>query len=164
MRRARLSGLALAVLAAVPLAAIDPPREPAPPFRAKSLDGEQFTSASLRGRVVLLQFWTTWCGYCRRDQPAVEEMIKEFGNRGLVVLAVSVGESKETVTKYLARSPRTAKIILTENTNLAAIFQTRGFPLYVLLDRNGLIAGAQPGAGGIEALRQLLGRAGLKAE
>jgi thiol-disulfide isomerase/thioredoxin len=162
LRRAALA-TATALLIAGLAAAIDT-RETAPRFRAKSLDGEQFSNESLKGKVVLLQFWATWCGFCRRDQPAVDAIVHDFESQGLVVLAVNVGESKSKVKKYLQDSPRACKIVATEDTNLAALFEAHAYPLYVLIDRDGTIAGTQRGAGGLEALRELLAKAGLKSE
>jgi thiol-disulfide isomerase/thioredoxin len=145
------------------LPAIDT-REAAPRFRAKTLEGEEFTNASLKGKVVLLQFWTTWCGYCRREQPVVDALVHDFADRGLVVLAVDVGESKRKVTQFLERSPRACKVVAMEDTNLAAMFATNSFPLYVVIDRDGKIVGKQRGAAGEDALRRMLGKAGLGAE
>lgn len=139
-------------------------REPAPRFSAKTLAGERFTNDSVKGKVVLLQFWTTWCPYCRRDQSAVDAIDREFAGKGLVALAVSVGEPRETVTNYLEQNPRSCRIVLTEDTNLAAVFEATGFPVYVLIDREGNIAGTQRGAGGEAALRRLLSRAGLESD
>ncbi len=155
----RLFVAALALAGA--LLAIDPPREPAPKFFAKTLEGERFTNDSLKSKVVLLQFWTTWCPHCRKDQDAVDTLAKEFSDQGLVVLAVNVAESKKKVKTYLADSPRACKIVLTEDTNLAAMFAAKSYPIYVLIDRKGNIAGRQNGAGGEDALRELLHKAGL---
>jgi len=69
--------------ALVTLLAVGPARQAAPAFKARSLDGTVFTNESLKGRVVLIQFWTTWCGFCRREQPAVEDVLETFGDRGL---------------------------------------------------------------------------------
>jgi thiol-disulfide isomerase/thioredoxin len=157
-RRGALAALGLSFSAAKALFAIDT-REAAPRFKAKSLDGELFTNDSIRGKVVLLQFWATWCQYCRSDQPAVEALTREFAGQGLVVLGVNVGESKKTVKRYLETSPRSSKTILTEDTNLAAMFSPHSFPLYVLIDRSGKVAGEQKGAGGERALSHLLGKA-----
>jgi len=138
--------------------------EAMPRFKAKTLDGETFTNESVKGKVVLLQFWATWCQYCRRDQPAVDTIAKEFADKGLVVLAVNMGEPKRTVMRYLDDSPRACRIVLMEDTNLAALYASRSYPLYVLIDRGGNVAGTRRGAGGEEALRSLLKRAGLSAE
>ena len=139
-------------------------RDPAPPFKAKTLDGEKFDNESLKGHVVLLQFWATWCRYCRGDQDPVDAVGKDYADRGLVILAVNVGESKKKVKHYLDESPRACKIVLTEDTNLAAMFAAKSFPLYVLIDRGGNIVGRQRGAGGEDMLRRLLRKAGLKSE
>jgi thiol-disulfide isomerase/thioredoxin len=139
-------------------------REPAPPFKGKTLDGEKFDNETLKGRVVLLQFWATWCHFCQGDQEAVDNINKDYADRGLVILAVNVGESKKKVKHYLDESPRSCKIVLTEDTNLAATFAAKTFPLYVLIDRGGNVVATQRGAGGEERLRHLLRKAGLRSE
>jgi thiol-disulfide isomerase/thioredoxin len=149
--------LAMLVWMAVTLGA-----EPAPRFHAKSLDGENFSNDSVQGKVVLLQFWATWCKYCRGEQSVVDELTREFADRGLVVLAVDFMEPKKVVKKYLEQMPRACKVILTEDTNLAALYPSRSFPLYVVIDRDGNIAGTQKGAGGAVSLRRLLRKAGLE--
>ncbi len=131
-------------------------RDPAPFFSGTTLKGEKFSKDSLRGKVVLLQFWATWCGYCKRDEPVVDTVVRDFSAQGLVVLGVNVGESKETVRQYLAKYPRACKIVLTEDTNLTSLVSARAFPLYILLDREGGVAGIQKGSGGEEMLRQFL--------
>ena len=148
--------------ASIALRALDR-REPVPRFTATTLDGEKFDNDSLKGKVVLLQFWATWCPYCRSDEPAVDSIVHDFADR-LVVLAIDVGESKKKVKTYLTGSPRACKIVLMENTNLAAIYAARKYPLYVLIDTNGNIAGTQNGAGGEASLRRLLQKAGLNSE
>lgn len=125
------------------------------------MDGETVTNDSILGKVVLLQSWATWCPYCKRDMPALESVGREFESQGLVVLGVNVGESKKKVKQFLEQSPRSSQVILTEDTNLAAVFEAKRFPLYVLIDRKGNLAGTQEGAGGEGALLHLLGKAAL---
>jgi thiol-disulfide isomerase/thioredoxin len=139
-------------------------KEPAPRFAAKTLTGEKFTNESVKGKVVLLEFWTTWCPYCRREQALVDQIDHEFAGKGLVVLAVDVGESKGKVRKYLSDNPRACRIVLTEDTNLAAMYAATSYPVYVAIDREGNIAGIQRGAGGEDALRTLLNKAGLETD
>ncbi len=152
----------LALFAATPLAAQKPPRDPMPRFQAKTIDGELHTRETLKGKVVLIQHWATWCGYCRKDEPAVEQIIKDHAKDGLVVLAINAAESKATVQQYLKEHPRTANIVLTPDTNLAPLFEGAGVPAYILLDRESRIAAMQPGSGGILALRGMLEEVGLK--
>ncbi len=135
--------------------------EAAPRFVARTIDGERYTSDSLKGKVVLIEFWATWCVYCKKDEAALESITREFAKSDLVVLAVDMGEPRRKVKKYLESSPRSSKVVLAENTTLAAICEARTYPLYVLIDRQGIIAGTQHGAAGEGALRRLLGKAGL---
>lgn len=131
-------------------------------FVARTLEGERITSNSLKGKVVLIEFWATWCPYCKKEEPILEKLTQEFGKDGLVVMAVDMGEPRKRVKKYLeSASPRTAKMVLADDTTLAAICNAQSYPLYVMLDRDGNVAGKQHGAGGERALRDLLARAGL---
>jgi thiol-disulfide isomerase/thioredoxin len=155
--------MALLVLGTLGLADSDSP-EPAPRFHAKTMDGELFNNDSVKGKVVLLDFWTTWCPYCRQEESMVDEIAHEYAGNGLIVLAVNVAESKKKVKKYLEDNPRGCKVVLTEDTNLAAMYQATTYPIYVVVDRHGNIAGTQRGAGGERALRNLLRRAGIGGE
>ncbi len=150
------------IIGAISAAGSPKAREAAPRFNAITTTGEKFTNDSLKGKVVLLEFWTTWCGYCEQEAPFVDRLNDEFGNKGLVVLAVNVGESKKTVKKYLEQHPRKTRIVLTDNTNLAAMFEAKVYPIYVVIDRDGNVAGTQRGAGGEDALRDLVAEGGLE--
>lgn len=145
---------------AMPMAAIEA-NGPMPHFVAKTMDGERITSESVRGKVLLIEFWATWCPPCRSDQPIVESLLGEFAKDGLMILAVNMGEPRRKVKKYLEQAPRSSKVVLAEDTTLAAICDANVYPLYVVVDRDGQIAGVQRGAGGERALRRLLARAGL---
>ena len=94
----------------------------------------------------------------------MDKIGKELAPKGLILLAIDVGESKKTVKKYLEQHPRDCKIVMMEDTNLAAMYQATAYPIYVVIDRDGLIAGTQRGAGGEEALRGLIARAGIESE
>ncbi len=143
---------------------IEDEREPAPRFHAKALDGEQFTNDSVKGKVVLFQFWTTWCTYCRSEESLVNELTTEFADQGLVVLAVDVGESKKVVQQYLKEHPRKCRIVMTGDTNLAAMYAATRYPIYVVVDREGKIVDTQRGAGGEQGLRRSLAHAGLQSK
>jgi thiol-disulfide isomerase/thioredoxin len=123
-------------------------REPAPRFHAKTLEGEQFNNESVKGKVVLFQFWTTWCPYCKSEESLVNDITKEFSDKGLIVLAVDVAESKKKVLEYLKEHPRRCRIVLTGDTNLAAMYAANSYPIYVVVDRDGKIVDTQRGAGG----------------
>lgn len=158
----RVSRTVILLIICLAMTALAGNGEPAPNFNGKTTAGEKFTNDSLKGHVVLLQFWTTWCPYCRREQPIVDDLDKEFRDQGLVVLAVNVNESKKKVKQYLEQNPRACRIVLTEDTNLAARYAAHSFPIYVVINREGNVVGTQHGAGGERPLRSMLARAGLK--
>ena len=110
---------------------------------------------------MLLEFWTTWCPYCRNEEPLVDQVNHDYADKGLIVLAVDVAESKKKVKQYLAEHPRSCRIVLTDDTNLAAMYAATSYPIYVIIGRDGNIAGEQRGAGGERGLKYLLRSAGL---
>ncbi len=161
VRRLLLFALVLTTLCAF---AADEAGQPAPRFRAKTTAGSQFNNASVKGKVVLFEFWTSWCKYCEQEASLVDDIAKEFADQGLIVLAVNVLEPDQTVKRYLADHPRSVPIVLTKDTNLAAMYNAQSYPIYVVVDRDGNIAGEQRGAAGERGLRRLLRRAGLEAK
>jgi thiol-disulfide isomerase/thioredoxin len=161
LRRFLPSALALIALCAF---AGDETGQPAPHFRAKTTTGDQFNNASVKGKVVLFEFWTTWCQYCEAEAGLVDDIAKEFAGKGLIVLAVDVLESDKKVKQHLIDHPRSVPIVLTKDTNLAAMYNAQSYPIYVVIDRDGNIAGEQRGAAGETALRRLLKRAGIEAK
>ncbi|MFN9296780.1 MAG: TlpA family protein disulfide reductase [Acidobacteriota bacterium] len=157
--------LTISLLAAAASAQPGKPRRKMPQFRATSMKGENLDNEALHGKPALIQLWATWCGYCRRDQPIIEKLAAEFKSEGLVVVAVNVGESRKTVEDYLSRSPRpNVKPVLTEQSSLPGLISAEGFPFYVLLDKEGMIAGVQAGSGGEPSLREMLSEICLKAK
>jgi len=153
----------LFALLTIPAFAGDETGQPAPRFRAKTMTGEQFNNESVKGKVVLFEFWTTWCKYCEEEAAAVDDIAKEFSAKGLIVLAVDVLEPDQRVKKYLADHPRSVPIVLTKDTNLAAMYNAQSYPIYVVVDRDGNIAAEQRGAAGERGLRRMLRRAGLES-
>jgi len=151
------------ILAALCALAAPKNKEPAPRFNATTTTGEKFTNDSIKGKVVLLEFWTTWCGFCADEAAFVDKIGHELADKGLILLAINVGESKKTVKKYLEQHPRSCKLVMMEDTNLAAMYAATAYPIYVVIDRDGNIAGTQRGAGGEDALRHLIARAGLES-
>jgi thiol-disulfide isomerase/thioredoxin len=162
--RSLLSSCLLGILLLEPARAGDETGQPAPRFRAKTTTGEQYNNESIKGKVVLFEFWTTWCKYCEEEASLVDDIAKEFKDKGLITLAVDVLEPDQKVKKYVAEHPRSVPIVLTRDTNLAAMYNAQSYPIYVVIGRDGNIAGEQRGAAGDRGLRHLLKRAGLESE
>jgi thiol-disulfide isomerase/thioredoxin len=137
--------------------------EPAPRFHAKTTTGELFNDDSIKGKVVMFEFWTTWCKYCEEEARFVDDIATEFKSKDLIVLAVDVLEPDQRVKKYLVEHPRSVPIVLTKDTNLAAMYNAQVYPIYVMVDRDGNIAAEQRGAAGERGLRRMLRNAGLES-
>ena len=151
------------ILVSTSLGADSREREPAPRFHAVTTSGEKFTNETIKGKVVLLEFWTTWCPQCFADAPTVDKLGKEFEDRGLILLAIDVGESKKKVKKFLELNPRACRTVFMEDTNLAAMYQANVYPIYVVIDREGNIVATRRGSVGERGLRRMLADAGLRA-
>jgi outer membrane lipoprotein-sorting protein/peroxiredoxin len=130
-------------------------------FKLSSLDGKEFSLPALRGKVVLLDFWATWCGPCRKDMPALQKIYAEFRDRGLVMLGMNVGEDKETVSKFLAANPLTYPIALAGQMEMLESYSVTAFPTVVLIDREGKIALYHVGSGSETEVREALQKLGL---
>src|SRR5262249_33033071 len=117
--------------------------EPAPRFNAVTTSGEKFNNAAIKGKVVLLEFWTTWCKYCVAEADYVDKLDKEYRDKALIVRAIDVGESKKIVKKSLEHPPPTCRIVMMEDTNLAAMYEATVYPIYVVIDKDGTISDEQ---------------------
>lgn len=136
--------------------------KPAPAFQIKGLSGEMYESGALKGKVVLLDFWATWCGPCRKELPVLDKLYAEFKEQGLVVLGLNAGEDRETVEEFLNTAKVVYPVALTTDSSVIPTYGISAFPTYVVIDRSGSIVAYQVGSDGEQALRDILGKAGLK--
>jgi peroxiredoxin len=108
-------------------------------FTLNALDGKTYSLAALRGSVVLLNFWATWCPPCRKEMPDMQKLYERFRSKGLVVLGVS-DEERATVEKYLAEQKYTFPILLDPDRKVNAAFDVDGIPKTFIFDRQGQLA------------------------
>jgi len=119
---------------------------PAPDFAVSTLDGREVRLSDYRGSIVLLNFWATWCGPCREEMPLFEAAQQEYSDRGLVVLAVNVGEGPSTVRPFVDRLALTYDIALDEESRVARRYRVRSYPTTYFIDRDGTVEGRRVGA------------------
>jgi len=133
------------------------PAYPAPDFTLSSLDGNPVTLSTLQGRVVLLEFWASWCGPCRYSTPSLERIYREFRQHGVEVLLVNARESPEVVRKW-AGTRFSATILLDREGEVAERYGVRGIPRLFVIDQTGQIRYDEGGyAGALEmTLRRIL--------
>jgi peroxiredoxin/outer membrane lipoprotein-sorting protein len=134
----------------------------APPFTLKGVKGSTVSLASYKGRVVLLDFWATWCRPCRIEMPRVEALYKEFKAKGLVVFGVNVAEDPATVKGFLAQNPYTMPILLDAKREASQLYQADAIPTLVVIGKDGKISSYFQGVREESVLREALAKAGMK--
>jgi cytochrome c-type biogenesis protein len=116
--------------------------DPAPVYAARALSGDDLSLADLRGQVVLLNVWATWCIPCQEEMPALQRLHAEMKDKGLVVLAISVDHAgaNEAVTRFTEELGIGFTIALDPALEVQRAFRTIGVPESFLIDREGRIA------------------------
>jgi thiol-disulfide isomerase/thioredoxin len=129
-------------------------------FTLKDLSGEQVNLKSLRGKVVLLNFWASWCGPCRIEMPVLERLQKEFKAAGLVVLGIN-DEEPSIALDYLKKNRLTFRSLVDTDQSVGVLYQVRAIPTVIIVDREGKIAFQGVGLSHEAALRDALGEVGI---
>ncbi|MBM4134359.1 MAG: TlpA family protein disulfide reductase [Nitrospira sp.] len=112
----------------------------APNFQLYDLRGRLVTLSDYRGRVVLLNFWATWCGPCRVEMPAMEDLYREFNRRDFEILAVSTDQQGAAVTRpFSEEMGLTFPILHDSDFRVGVAYGARTLPMTFLVDRRGVI-------------------------
>ncbi len=142
----------VALVAGVRFLRSGPPLRPldgrplAPTFILNDLAGVPHHLESYRGKVVLVNFWATWCRPCREELPALVRAEHALAKQGVVVLAVNVGESTETVKAFLAKHPLDFPVLLDSDLAVSTSWGVHGYPATFVLDPQGREAYLAEGA------------------
>ncbi len=133
--------------------------QPAPDFVLTTLEGEPVTAESLRGKVVLLNFWATWCPPCRVEMPGFQDVHDEFSDDGFVVLGVSTDRTgRAAVTEFLRERGITYPVAMADGAVVNAYGGARVLPTSFLIDRQGRIRHEVRGYFAEVALREAVRR------
>ena len=108
-------------------------------FTLEALDGTEMSLSDFRGKVVLINFWATWCGPCRAEIPDLQTAYETRQNDGFVVLGVNVEESRATVEPFVAEFGMTYPVLFDETGQLLKLYRAIGLPMSILVDEEGLI-------------------------
>jgi peroxiredoxin len=112
----------------------------APDFTLPDLEGQQVSLADQRGRVVVLDFWATWCPPCRAVMSVLDSFSRKHQQSGVVVLSINQGESREHIERSLRGRRRDLRILLDEDEEVGDAYGVGAIPLLVMVDREGRIA------------------------
>jgi cytochrome c biogenesis protein CcmG/thiol:disulfide interchange protein DsbE len=115
------------------------PISQAPDFTLQDLSGRSVRLSDLRGKVVLVEFWATWCPPCRASVPVIEHLHKTFAEKGLVVLGISIDEQWDSVRTF-AREKGISYAVLRGNEEVSEQYMVRLVPTMFLVGKDGMIA------------------------
>ncbi len=117
---------------------------PAKPFTLKTPDGKDISLASYRGKVVLLNFWGTWCKPCLKELPEFDRLYRRYRKHGLVLIAIATDTEPEKVQEFATRTKLAAKLAL-GGEPLADQYESTNFPFSFVIDARGQIRGSYRG-------------------
>lgn len=141
---------------------------PAPAFSFERFTGGQVTSTELKGEVVMLDFWATWCPPCVEEMPMLVKLAKEYESKGVRFVAVSHDDpdsAKDDVTAFINHEvPGLKPFAAYGDPITGAAFKVRALPTIYILDRKGKIIGSQTGQVSERKVRSWLDKALLSAE
>lgn len=122
---------------------------PAPNFTLPTRSGQSVSLKDLKGNVVMVNFWATWCGPCRQEMPKLEALYERYHDLGFTLLGVNVEEDPSGVPKFLKQTPVSFKILLDTHNKVSQAYKVVAMPTTVLIDRKGNVRyvhhGYQPG-------------------
>lgn len=130
-------------------------------FTVADLNGKQWHLRDLRGKVVLVNFWATWCPPCRKEMPDLDALYKQFANQGLVILAFS-DEDASKVKPFLAEHPVSYPILLDTGRVVNEMYFVEGIPKSFVYDREGKLAAESIDMRTRGQFLKMLKRAGLQ--
>jgi thiol-disulfide isomerase/thioredoxin len=110
---------------------------PAPQFQLTSSSGKPLRLIDLKGRIVLVNFWASWCGPCRKEMPLLEQLNRQYRSKGVTLVGVDVEPDSTAAIDWLKGTPVSFPILFDVDSKVSKLYQVEGMPNTVILDRQG---------------------------
>lgn len=129
-----------------------------PPFRGHTYDAYEVSLAKLRGKVIVMNFWASWCVECRPEMPVLERLHLEFGAQGLAIVGINARENTQTVRRYARELDLTFPLVLDPTGKINALYGVVGLPTTFVIGRDGhaIALGVGPREWGSASARTLI--------
>jgi thiol-disulfide isomerase/thioredoxin len=121
------------------------PGDPVPPLALPAASGDTLSLESMRGKLVYVDFWASWCGPCKRSFPWMAEMQRRYGERGFTVVAVNVDKKRTDADRFLAQMQTGFPIVFDASGATPAAWKVSGMPASYLVDPSGRVVLAEAG-------------------
>ena len=126
----------------------------APDFQVSDLDGKPVSLSDFQGKPILINFWASWCRPCRTEMPYIQQVYEEWSNKGLVVLAINIGETPSETKEFMQDYELSFPVLLDIKRLVAQEYNVWSIPTTFFIDKNGIIQakiiGAFPSKAAIE--------------
>ena len=114
-----------------------PPGMKPPEFSARTLEGSTLSPGGFKGKVLILNFWASWCAECRPEMPVLEQLHREFAPRGLAIVGVNAREGTEVIRRYARELALTFPLVLDPGGRINALYGVIGLPTTFVVGRDG---------------------------
>jgi peroxiredoxin len=109
----------------------------APSFTLPSRSGDTVSLAQLKGKVVMLNFWASWCGPCRQEMPLLDSMYKRYSSLGFTLVGVNVDANSKDAEAWLSKTPVSFPVLFDRESKVSAMYDVKAMPSTVFIDRKG---------------------------
>lgn len=131
-----MRALLVAALVSLPALAVAP-QGSAPTFKLESMAGKPVALEDLKGQVVMINFWASWCGPCRQEMPLLDKLYARYKPMGFTLLGVNVEPDSSLAAGFLEKTPVTFPILFDTRSEVSKLYKVAGMPSTAIIDRKG---------------------------